>query len=80
MEVVEDQHRRPVAQGSGEHDAGLTLIRAGIDRGYCSYPFMETDPLLSGLRADPELADAWAEAVAAGKTCHERFLREIGAD
>jgi tetratricopeptide (TPR) repeat protein len=58
----------------GEHQAGLQLIRKGIDSGYCAYPSLETDPLLAGLRSDPELADAWTEAVAAGKACHEEFL------
>ena len=64
---------------AGEHEAALTMIRGGIERGCCAYPFMDTDPLLAGLRADPELADAWAEARAAGKACHERFLAETGA-
>ncbi len=63
----------------GQHEAGLSLIRAGIERGYCSFPFMDTDPLLVGLRADPELIDAWAAARAAGKECHERFLAETGS-
>ena len=61
----------------GEHQAGLQLIRKGIDSGYCAYPSLETDPLLAGLRSDPELADAWTEAVAAGKACHEEFLAAI---
>ena len=63
----------------GEHEAGLTLVREGIERGYCSFPFMETDPLLAGLRADPALTPGWNEAIAAGKECHERFLAESGA-
>jgi hypothetical protein len=33
---------------AGEHEAGLRLIREGIGRGYCSYPFMDSDPLLAG--------------------------------
>ena len=64
---------------SGEHEAGLHLIQEGIERGYCSYPFMDTDPLLAGLRADPELVESYAEARAAGKACHERFLAETGS-
>jgi len=62
-----------------EHEAGLQLIREGIERGYCSYPFMDSDPLLAGLRADPELMESYAEARAAGKACHEQFLAETGA-
>jgi hypothetical protein len=38
---------------------------------------METDPLFAGLRADPDFADGWAAARAAGEECHERFLTEI---
>jgi tetratricopeptide (TPR) repeat protein len=64
---------------AGEHEVGLKVLRRAIDGGFCSYPFMETDPLLAGLRADPELSDAWAEARAAGKACHERFLAETGS-
>ena len=63
----------------GEHEAGLQLIRSAIEGSYCSYPAMDTDPLLAALRADPELADAWVEARAAGKECHERFLAETGS-
>jgi tetratricopeptide (TPR) repeat protein len=63
---------------AGEHEAGLRLIREGIERGYCSYPYMDTDPLLAGLRTDPELAESYAEARAAGKACHESFLAATG--
>ncbi len=60
----------------GEHETGLRFLREAIDRGYCSYPFMNTDPLLADLRSDPELAEGWAAVVAAGKVCHESFLSE----
>jgi len=62
---------------AGEYEVGLQVLRRAIDGGYCSYPFMETDPLFAGLRADPDFADGWAAARAAGKECHERFLTEI---
>ena len=62
----------------GEHEAGAQLIRKGIDGGYCAYPSLETDPLLAGLRSNPAMAEVWAEAVAAGKKCHEEFLAAIG--
>ena len=63
---------------AGEHEVGLNVLRRAIDGGYCSYPHMDTDPLFASLRADPEFAEGWAEARAAGKACHERFLRETG--
>ena len=62
----------------GEHEVGLRFLRQAIDGGYCSYPYVDTDPLLAGLRSDPEFADGWAEAVAAGKACHEEFLAQTG--
>jgi TolB-like protein len=62
----------------GEYEAALSLLRRAIDGGYCSYPHIDTDPLFAGLRADPEFADEWAEARAAGKECHESFLAETG--
>jgi TolB-like protein len=62
----------------GEHEVGLRFLRQAIDSGFCSYPYVDTDPLLAGLRSDPEYADGWAEAVAAGKACNEEFLAQTG--
>jgi len=58
----------------GEHEVALRFLREAIDRGYCSYPYLETDPLFAELRADPDFADGWAQARAAGQECHESFL------
>ncbi len=63
---------------AGENEAALQLTREAIKRGFCSYPYLDTDPLYNGLRSDPELADAWDETYAAARECHERFLAEIG--
>lgn len=60
----------------GEHEVGLRFLREAIERGFCSYPVMKTDPLFARLRADPEFADGWAKVVEAGKACHERFIAE----
>jgi len=64
---------------SSEHEAGLGLIREGIERSYCSYPFMDTDPMLARLRDDPQMAESYEEARSAGKACHERFLADTGS-
>ena len=55
------------------------FVTESIERGYCSYPFMESDPLLAGLRRDPELASGYTKVRAAGRACHEAFLSHIGA-
>ena len=62
----------------GEYAAALRLLHEGVERGYCSYPFMDSDPLLDGLRADPASAAEYADILAAGKACHEEFLAYIG--
>ena len=67
----------PLAFG-GEHEAALQLFRGAIEGGYCSFPAIDIDPMLEGLRADPAVADTWSEVRAAGKACHERFVAETG--
>ena len=54
----------------GEHESALGLLRLGVERGYCSYPAIDTDPLLEPLRGSAELA----EVRAAGIACRERFV------
>ena len=61
---------------AGEHEVALELLERAIAGGYCSYPHIDTDPLLASLRNDPEFAEEWADVRAAGKACHERFLAE----
>ena len=61
----------------GEHETALQLLGEAIDRGFCSYPHTDTDPLFAGLQADADLADDYADVKAAGQACHERFLAEI---
>jgi TolB-like protein/tetratricopeptide (TPR) repeat protein len=62
---------------AGRYADALTLLREGVERGYCSYPFLQTDPLFDGLREDPASQAAYTAIVAAGKACHERFLAYI---
>ena len=61
----------------GELEAGLSMIREGTSRGYCA-PFLEADPLLDPLRAEPRLAQAYGETLAAAKDCHQAFRAHAG--
>jgi DNA-binding winged helix-turn-helix (wHTH) protein/TolB-like protein/Tfp pilus assembly protein PilF len=45
-------------------------LRRAIEQNYCSYPQMETDPLLAKVRAKPE----FAEIRSLGIACQQRFL------
>jgi TolB-like protein/predicted Ser/Thr protein kinase len=61
----------------GDRAEAMLALRQGIDKGYCSYPAMESDPLLAPLAERPD----WEEALAAGRACHEAFRRHVeGAD
>ena len=62
----------------GEHRSALELIAASVERGYCSYPLVERDPLLAGLRSDPSVAELYAEVRDAGRACREAFLAQVG--
>jgi DNA-binding winged helix-turn-helix (wHTH) protein/serine/threonine protein kinase len=58
----------------GQIGAALSMVRTAIDRNYCSYPAMETDPFFATLRATPEYADLRA----AGLACHNGLLAARG--
>jgi serine/threonine protein kinase len=49
----------------------LELLRAAVDRGYCSYPAMDDDPAFARLRATPE----YQRIRQAGMDCQARFIR-----
>ena len=53
-------------------DVALDFMRRAVERNYCSYPAMDSDPLLAPARRLPGYAAVHAAAVA----CHARFLRE----
>ena len=53
----------------GRPEKGLELLRGALQRNYCGYPAMESDPLLASLRALPAYASLRAEAA----QCQERF-------
>ena len=51
-------------------DAALSQLREAIERGYCSYPAMEKDPLFDPIRQQPEFAELGQAAV----HCQQNFL------
>ena len=53
-------------------EAALDSMRRAVERNYCSYPAMDSDPLLAPARQLPGYAAVHAAAVA----CHARFLQE----
>ena len=59
---------------SGRGDAALRQLRKAINGNYCSYPAMENDPLLVGIRQRPE----YAELRQAGRQCQQNFLAHRG--
>jgi hypothetical protein len=58
----------------GQTRAAVDLLKRAIDGNYCSYPAMESDPLLATLRGMPEYGDIRA----AGAACQQRFLTQRG--
>ena len=50
----------------------LDLLRIAVARNFCSYPVMESDPLLTAVRALP----GYPAVRDAGAACHAQFLRE----
>jgi serine/threonine protein kinase len=48
------------------------LAKSAIAGGYCSYDYLQLDPLLAGFRKSPEYAATLAQA----KQCRDRFLDE----
>jgi DNA-binding winged helix-turn-helix (wHTH) protein/TolB-like protein len=54
----------------GEPDLALGELRRAISQNYCAYPQMETDPLLTKIRARPE----FSEIRSLGIACQQHFL------
>jgi len=54
----------------GQPQAALRLLSVAVERNYCAYPLLETDPLLVSLRSEPD----FERIRAAGRACRERFL------
>jgi DNA-binding winged helix-turn-helix (wHTH) protein/serine/threonine protein kinase len=56
----------------GQTSAALSLLKRAIQRNYCSYPAMDSDPFFASVRAKPEFADIRSTAIA----CQKDFLAE----
>jgi serine/threonine protein kinase/DNA-binding winged helix-turn-helix (wHTH) protein len=54
----------------GQTGMALAFLRQAVEGNYCSYPAMDSDPLLAGLRHHPE----FARIRAAGIACQQEFL------
>ena len=58
----------------GQKELAIQLIRKSIEKRYCSYTPLQTDPLVASLRGTRE----FPELLAAAKTCRDGFLAERG--
>jgi hypothetical protein len=56
----------------GQKDGAFRLLRRAIEKNYCAYTALETDPLLVSLRRTPEFSDLLSSA----KQCQNRFLAQ----
>lgn len=77
-EIFAFRDPEPQYSFAAEYDACLgnaftaKLMKSAIDGGYCSYDYLQLDPLLAGFRKSPEYAATLAQA----KQCRDRFLEE----
>jgi len=53
----------------GQKDAALRLLKSAIERNYCAYTALQTDPLLAKLRGTPEFSGL----LSAAKQCQDKF-------
>ena len=53
----------------GQTEMALAFLRRAVEGNYCSYPAMDSDPLLAGLRDKPE----FALIRAAGAACQQNY-------
>jgi serine/threonine protein kinase len=56
----------------GQTDAALPLLKLAVERGYCAYPAIDSDPLFTAIRERPEFAEIRSNAVA----CQNTFLMQ----
>ena len=63
-----------IAAHCGQKELAIQLIRKSIEKRYCSYTPLQTDPLVASLRGTRE----FPELLAAAKTCRDGFLAERG--
>src|ERR1022692_3801166 len=56
----------------GQKDASVRLLKRAVEKNYCAYTALQTDPLLVKLRGTPE----FGELLSSAKACQNRFLAE----
>jgi eukaryotic-like serine/threonine-protein kinase len=56
----------------GQEDIALRLLKTSIERNYCAYSALQSDPLLAKLRGTAE----FDQLLSAAKQCQDRFLKE----
>jgi hypothetical protein len=56
----------------GQKEIGARLLKSAIERNYCAYAALQSDPLLAKLRGTPE----FSQLLSAAKECQEKFLAE----
>ena len=65
----------PMLVYCGRPQDGLLLAERAVDMGFCSYPALDTDPIWTSLRNDPEFLRIRSKAQA----CHQRFRQMVEA-
>jgi len=56
----------------GQNEAALAVLRKVVERGYCAFPAVDRDPMLTGLRREPAFTAVRAAAI----ECQNKFLSE----
>lgn len=56
----------------GQKDAAVRSLKKAVEKNYCAYTALQTDPLLVKLRGTPE----FSELLSSGKQCQNRFLEQ----
>ena len=56
----------------GQNGAALAVLRNVVQRGYCAFPAVDSDPMLVGLRQEPAFTAIRASAI----ECQNKFLTE----
>jgi DNA-binding winged helix-turn-helix (wHTH) protein/TolB-like protein/Flp pilus assembly protein TadD len=65
----------PMLAYCGRPGDALRFLESGVDRGFCSYPALDLDPIWAGMRNDREFRRIRAKAMA----CHDEFRQMVEA-
>jgi tetratricopeptide (TPR) repeat protein len=70
---TEDMYETATALSFANQSASaIRILRMAITHGYCSYPAIDSDPLLDSIRKQPEFQELRQQAIA----CQQEFLAE----